>query len=329
MQNHECKICRGKTSTYIDGLFDERYGYPKKFSVLKCQNCGFMQTFPEMKESDLSDLYTNYYPRQNLDANKIKTAARFTPSFIWRARVWLKGQSNTCHFHILPSKKVLDVGCGDGTSLLEIQTLGAKAFGTEEDRNVAVVAKALKLNIFIGGLDDSNFRDNYFDFVTASQVIEHTPSPKSFLISLSRKVRNDGRVILSFPNPRSLNFKLFGRRWINWHIPFHQNFFSKKSFRILANDAGLEIVKWKTVTPNDWTILQAIALASKTKPGNAKAVWGVEGSLSKSSLSSIFLRFIKPIVLFFLMVPITFVNRFTDFIGAGDSIIVTLKKEIF
>ena len=62
---------------------------------------------------------------------------------------WFNGTNNQGQFLAKKGDKLLDFGCGDGTSLLESQSKGVQAFGIETDINVKPIAKELNLNIFL------------------------------------------------------------------------------------------------------------------------------------------------------------------------------------
>ncbi len=61
-----CIACGSANQPYIDRIWDDRYGAPGIFSILKCTGCGQMVTSPPLTESDLPALYSRYYPRKNV-----------------------------------------------------------------------------------------------------------------------------------------------------------------------------------------------------------------------------------------------------------------------
>lgn len=321
-----CKICQGRLVGVCDHLYDERYGYPHFYEARRCHSCGLVQTLPPLANADLSDLYTNYYPRQQIDPAKIKTAgASFRPTVIWRAITWLAGRSNIGHYQTKVGEIVLDVACGDGLSLLEIKALGGQPFGTETDRNLRKVAKALGLNLFIGDLRDAPFSKKSFDLVTGSQIIEHVPDPLEFLLTIRKMLKPGGRVIIATPNFGGVYRQLFGRRWINWHIPYHQNLFDAKSLSYVCEAGGFVVIKKRTVTPNLWTLLQLVTLIQPSSPGNRHdAVWHSD---LRPSLKRFGLRTLFRLVSLVLIVPITLVNRWLDLFGYGDSLVYVLQQK--
>lgn len=320
-----CKICQSEVSLYKEDLFDDRYGYPGKFKIFICKNCGFGQLEPQLKDSELSDLYTNFYPRQNITAQSIKNSVRFKKGMLAAMSRWYNGTNGICYYYP-ESGKVLDIGCGNGVSLLEMQKKGIEAYGIEEDRNLEKPAKELGLNVEIGNIYDSKYPDNFFDYVTLNQVLEHIPEPERFLIAINKKLKSSGVVIASFPNFNSVYRKLCGKKWIHWHVPFHLNHFSKKSLEILANKSGFKIKKYRIVTPTTWSILQVENIIFKLKEGEIHEQWGVQKKETMSPVRK-FIRKILFACMLFLRLIFSIINKFFDYLKCGDGIVVFLEKK--
>lgn len=321
---NRCKICSGRLRLVCDGLYDERYGYPRYYKAMECGVCQLIQILPPLRDSDLSDLYTKYYPRQSIDPQKIKyLGTLFHPTQLWRVITWLAGRSNIGHYQTQTGETVLDVACGDGLSLLEIKTLGGRAFGTEADRNVGKVAKTLRLNLFIGDLRDAPWPLHSFDLITGNQIIEHVPDPVEFLTTIKKHLKSSGRVIIATPNFGGIGRRFFGRRWINWHIPYHQNLFNAVSLTFVSQKAGFTVTRRRTVTPNLWTFLQLGSVVRPTRPGDRQtAIWQVD---PPKSLGRILLKSAYLFVSWILLIPVTIWNRLVDWVGYGESLVYELR----
>jgi 2-polyprenyl-3-methyl-5-hydroxy-6-metoxy-1,4-benzoquinol methylase len=322
-----CKICKGKVELYQNGLFDDRYGYPGKFNVFVCNSCGFGQLEPQLKDSELSDLYTNYYPRQNITAQSIKDSARFKKGIFASIRRWFDGASGVCHYYPESKKRVLDVGCGNAVSLLEMRNRGVDAYGIEEDRNLEKPAKELGLKVEIGNIYNSKYPDNFFDYVALSQVLEHIPNPEKLLLAAKEKLKKNGVFIASFPNFNSIYRKICGKRWIHWHVPFHLNHFTKKSVEILARNAGFRIRRYKIITPTIWSILQVENMMFKLKEGESHEQWGASKKKESITGSKMIIRKILYTCMLFLRLAFSIVNKLFDYLKCGDGTIVFLEKK--
>jgi SAM-dependent methyltransferase len=206
--------------------------------------------------------------------------------------------------------------------------MGIEAFGIEADPNVKAVVDRYNLNVHIGSIHDCPFPDRQFDLITLNQVIEHVPDPLLLLQEVSRRLRHGGRVALSFPNVSSLQRRLAGRRWINWHVPYHQHHFNLHSFQQLALQAGFKIVTMRTITPNLWTLLQIRVSLSKSSEGQASLSWSSEPTLPQGRIS-FFRRCWNRLAWHLRGLPnlvLTAWNRSTDMLRLGDSILVVIQQ---
>jgi len=307
---------------YLYGLFDDRYGAPGRYSIYHCGKCGFGETHPRLKESEIGKFYAKYYPLSKTTSATIRDSAKIPNRFY----SWLCGTDNAAHYYISPKSKVLDIGSGSGRSLLEIEKLEGEAYGVEPDPNAQKIAEKLGLNVYQGLITDNVFPGEMFDYITASQVIEHDPDPETFMKAVYKRLKDRGRAIFSFPNTESLSQKIFKEKWIHWHVPYHCNFFTKKSFILLADSVGFKIKKMITVTPNDWTVIQLLMLPQNTKEGKMGSAWSMINE-SKVKPRSIIFKVLKNIIIFIALMPITITNRLIDIFGWGESLLVIMEKE--
>lgn len=322
-----CPVCGDSCFLLGPEIFDDRYGEPNGYHLARCEKCDHLATAPRLRESELPSLYGNYYPRKDIrPEDVVNEAAKVNWRYAGLLR-WLSGTDNQGQYIVHPGETMLDVGCGSGTSLLEAKELGATAFGIEADPNVKPIASSLGLNIHFGSLGDRPFPDQAFDLIVMNQVIEHLPDPDEALCGLSERLTRNGRIVLVFPNINSLSRRVFGLRWINWHIPYHLHHFDRKHFERMARRCGLRVVRSRTITPNLWTVLQLRAVRQQSKRGQPSSIWKVtacpENELAYEGksrrLRNVFRLSILPIIATF--------NRIIDLTGMGDSLLVELRAE--
>jgi hypothetical protein len=97
-------------------------------------------------------------------------------------------------------------------------------------------------------------------------VLEHALDPKEMLGHISRVLVSGGEVWISLPNRRSWLRSLFGRHWVNWHLPFHIVHFDAATLRRALSETGFTVVEERQVTPALWVALSAIAAAFPRTP---------------------------------------------------------------
>src|SRR3546814_7156981 len=70
--------------------------------------------------------------------------------------------------------------------------------------------------------------------------------------------------------------KLFGRRWIHWHAPYHLNYFTRHSMKRLAAKVGFDVELVRVVTNSAWIEYQWAHLVTFPRQGHASPFWGSE-----------------------------------------------------
>jgi 2-polyprenyl-3-methyl-5-hydroxy-6-metoxy-1,4-benzoquinol methylase len=338
--SNACTICGSNERICESGLFDDRFGYPGSFDVWSCPKCRLLSVRPQLKQEDLARLYTEFYPRKDMNVPEAKrvreTIMSAQPSGF---SDWFRGKHDA-HRFIPPSlpkdSKVLDVGCGEGKGLFEIERRGYLAYGVDPDQNITKIRDALALNIEIGTIEDYRGPDGGFDCIVASQLVEHVIDADLFLHQCRRLLRDKGILILSTPNSRSIWRKIFGRRWIHWHIPYHQRILSPKPMRILLEKDGFKTERFLMSTPTQWSFHQLLSLRYKPVMGQKSRYWSKRTGSSADSTalkkpvnkrdrdtSMIYAKRCLHAILSFCF---SVMNRTADCIGIGDCMIVIAKK---
>lgn len=325
-----CVVCGSRMSPFIERIWDDRYGCPGEFAIVKCSACGQMMTVPPLAEAELPGLYSTYYPRRSIDFAALEAEATLVLRPLARLRRWLNGTDNQGHYLARPGQEVLDIGCGSCLSLLEMRHLGVDAYGVEADPNVASIAEKYGLNVHIGSIHDDPFPRRFFNLITLNQVIEHVPDPGALLRVVRERLLPDGRVVLAFPNGGSLARRLSGLRWINWHVPYHQHHFNRRSFARLAGREGYVVESMRTITPNLWTMLQITMMRGTPREGVMSSVWTAASADGPTARPGLLRRMRGKggrTVLWLARVLSMAVNRVVDAVGAGDSLLVVLSRD--
>lgn len=324
-----CISCGAGLETVIDHIWDDRYGCPGVFAIKRCVVCGQMATIPRLKEEDLPALYSQYYPRRNIDFSALEKEVASVLAPRAGLNRWLSGTDNQGHYLAKPSQKVLDIGSGSCLALLELRAMGVEAWGVEADPNVRAIADRYNLRVHIGSIHDKPFETEKFDLIVLNQVIEHVPDPRALLRIVKERLSPGGRIVLSFPNVASWQRKLSGRRWINWHVPYHQHHFTLQSFTILAKREGLSVIKARTITPNLWTLLQIKAMSENPSEGQASCSWGsIESGSEKGGLINRIGKALGRRMGSMASVFLVVVNRLVDAVGGGDSLLIELSNPV-
>ncbi len=316
------ELCHCEGSTKISLSYDDRYGYPGKFSLMCCRECSHTFLEHDFTPEQLTDLYSNYYPRSNFDLDAYQPYREETGF-----SAWLDGSKISAFRWVPESVRVLDVGCGFGESLGYHTARGCEVYGVEADENIRRVADKFGYHVHVGLFDPDIYEENFFDYVTMEQVLEHVTDPTGILRGVACILKSGGTAVVSFPNARGWGEKVFGRKWINWHTPYHLQFYSRKLLKILTNKAGLEIVDDRTITPSVWLYFQWLYLLTYPKPGEPSPFWA-GSACGKQVESSFFQRLIMKLLSMLHRAKFNyFITRAFDSVGLGDKRIVFLRKQ--
>ena len=98
------------------------------------------------------------------------------------------------------NSKILDVGCGDAEMLEHIYRVKIPAYAVGIDFREGLINHDA-INILRGDAENLPFKDQSFDCVTTTAVIEHLPDPVNALTEFKRVLRRDGILIITTPNP--------------------------------------------------------------------------------------------------------------------------------
>lgn len=173
----------------------------------------------------------------------------------------------------LEGKKILDLGAGPGSFLIECARRGYDAVGLEiaEHKIKYAHGKALEAGVQIdvrqGRAEQLPFQDDSFDFINASELVEHAEEPDAVLAEIHRILKTGGQAYVSVHNRfgfRDAHFKMYGLNWMpRWlgeryllllkkHKEYHplsgrqriseMNYYTFGRFRELARGKGFNVV---------------------------------------------------------------------------------------
>jgi SAM-dependent methyltransferase len=264
--NESCGICGQRCRLRLDGLTDDRFGAPGTYAIFQCTNCGLEQTWPRPPEAELKGLYERFYNAGvKPDSAYGGLRERFLASRLYR--LWLKWDGDMSFHGRRGAGRLLDVGCNEGRGLSLYAANGFEVEGLE--LNEAAAARARRRGFQVHTEPLAQFRPAVpFNVVVLANVLEHAWDPVMMLDSVRRLLRPGGEVWISCPNAASLWRRVFGRAWINWHVPFHLWHFSSNTLQELLGRANFSIISIKTFTPALW-VTQSICLKA-SGPGGGR-----------------------------------------------------------
>ena len=317
----KCCICNSDNVFIKYNLYDDRYGHSGEYEIAKCSECKHAFTINELNDRQLSELYTKYYPRSLLNPDNLTFHKETDNNF----KNWLRGEKSKAYRWVPKNVRILDIGCGFGETLGYHQQRGCDVYGVDLDENASVLKN--KFRIKIGVFNSDDYEEEYFDYITMDQVLEHIQNPVHFLSNVMKALKPGGFIVIATPNVEGWGRHAFRKQWIHWHIPYHCQFFTKVSLRMLASKCNLKIIKQATITDSIWLHLQWMHLLNYPKITEPSAFWAQhllmdksEGKQKKRNIKD------KLVGMLWRRKCNDFITRILDFLGVGDNILCILKK---
>lgn len=148
---------------------------------------------------------------------------------------------------------LLDVGSHSGKFTYEISKAlpKTKIYGIDISKDAIEYASIKYKNVSfkVAEAESLPFKNNFFDFVTCLEVIEHIQNPKLVITEIRRVLKKGGDVLFLVPSENTL-FKLIWYFWIKlgpgkvWNHT-HINQFSNYSLDNLLKKNGFKVNKRK------------------------------------------------------------------------------------
>ncbi len=132
---------------------------------------------------------------------------------------------------------------------------GWDAEGVEISAASVKHVESLGFKVFCGELTEAKFPDNYFDVVTASEVLEHVPDPLTIVAEIARVLRPGGLLWMTTPHGRGLGARNLGLRWKPVAPPDHLQLFSVRGVKRMLYAAGFRRVHVTTHGANPFEIV--------------------------------------------------------------------------
>jgi len=132
--------------------------------------------------------------------------------------------------------KILDVGCGGGYFLAQLGNIWQK-WGVDADLKMVKKTKSRGIaNVEAGKMEAMPFGDNFFDAVTALDVLEHVKDDRKGVLEMHRVTKPGGILILNVP----------AYQWLwSYHDESAQHVrrYTKRELEKLLNRSGWKVAR--------------------------------------------------------------------------------------
>jgi methyltransferase family protein len=286
-----CVMCGSTAAKTLGRRLDRHQGVrPVKLAgtlatVQRCRGCGLIFSNPMPVPKDLRthyDVPVGDYWREQSDTAQ---PDRYFSGQIARFRDLWSGNGKS-------APVALDIGAGMGKAMVSMAHSGFETHGIEPSpsfHEFAVTHTGLPPDrIRLAGVEDADFADGSFDFVTFGAVLEHLPQPAEALKKALSWTHPCGLVHVEVPSSDWLMARLVDAAYrvqgldytchlSPMHAPYHLYEFTIGSFEAFAAQAECEVAFCHfyvgvTYAPR-WLDPLLKRVMSKTKTGMQLEVW--------------------------------------------------------
>ena len=216
------------------------------YMVVQCENCGLYFVSPKLKltKGEWEQLYNSDYFIANTGWLEKKRKSD------------LKKRLDKLKSYITVEQVInfLDIGCGQGYSLIESLSRGWKTTGIDIHDNRIAAARVNGINFYWGNLSEAGLKLRSYDIIYVDSVLEHIPDPMAYLKIIKELLKPGGVVYIGVPNEdsflndiRMVSFRLSGKRERSAKIkpfenPYHIIGFNKASLKYMIVKSGLNLI---------------------------------------------------------------------------------------
>jgi 2-polyprenyl-3-methyl-5-hydroxy-6-metoxy-1,4-benzoquinol methylase len=311
-----CPVCGGLKAR---ALFSINTPF-SEFRIVRCELCELARTCPLPSDEVLHVHDINSY--YGGDVHKFNPYIQEIRNIIMRVRA-------KYYLSFIPDSvqtpKILDVGCAEGRLLSAFLGYGCRCWGIEHPSYPSQRFLNSDQIVYLqGDLQAADLPEEAFDLIFLWHALEHMDEPHLIITRLYQLLAPKGAIIVAVPNFSSMEARRFKRFWFHLDIPWHKYHFNERSLGYLLAKSHLRIMKMSTLCfeQGPYGLLQSI-LNAFGWPHN-EFYEALKGSLNYRRSIYLMIQFF---MVFFLLIPVFFVNLFTSNKARGPVLKLIIKKE--
>jgi len=202
------------------------------YGLARCADCGFVFVDPMPTPEELAEIYggeaatasETHYPKARSRYRRAMVKGVRFARYAWR-------------------RDAIDIGCGGGFVVEALRRAGARAVGLDiSPQSLAYARRRFPRNeFFCETLETFAGRGRQFDFIHASEVLEHVPDVNAFAAALARIARPGARVFITTPD---IGHRRVPPDPVSWSVvapPYHVQYFNRANIGVLFGRHGFRV----------------------------------------------------------------------------------------
>jgi len=246
-----CRVCGNERGNRAFQAREMMFGFRDAFEYTECAVCGCLQI------SEVPFELSKYYPAGYYSYGKVKEPGRIRRHAIRQRFLDATGERHTWLGRLLArrygtppladwarqlrlrsSDAVLDIGCGSGALLVEMNASGFTNLTgldpfIEHDLEYRCGVRVLKRGLY-------DYKSTC-DSAMMHHTFEHLVDPMGTMEQLSGIVAPGGSVLIRMPVAGTHAWRTYGADWYQLDAPRHLFVHTEESLAIIARRAGFEI----------------------------------------------------------------------------------------
>lgn len=206
------------------------------FNIMVCKTCtnAWTTPIPRLRDYSKEDFHRNTLRERSQDnlKNLNDLPVQWRNSIIMQTKLLTR--------HLRPTAKILEIGCGEGLLLSELNKLGFNVQGIEPSKSGSDRAREKGLNVITGCFSEFKIRQ-HFDAVILSHVLEHLHRPLDMLEKVAELIPQ-GYLLLVQSHYRGLIAQMYNSNWYAWSAQEHYWHFTPKGLFRLCQQLGYHFV---------------------------------------------------------------------------------------
>lgn len=200
---------------------------------MRCLSCKLLITAPVPAINALSKYYkSEEYISHSESKGLVSSVYRSVQRYTLSSKFKLVKRETHC-------KSLLDYGAGKGDFMKFCQDNSMEVCGYEPDSDARKLASDKNGLTLVS--NPAQLTRETFDAITLWHVLEHIPNPNEIVSDLSRRLTDNGKIIIALPNHSSFDAQYYKKHWAAYDVPRHLSHFEPKAFKFFAENIGLEV----------------------------------------------------------------------------------------
>lgn len=196
--------------------------------VAECKACGVIHQDLQYSEDEYYDFYKKDYHE---GFQKNRGTMTYDERYEHDVKV-AEARLVAYKYYIHPPQVGLDIGSSNSAFVNTANKQGYNCMGLEPGENIGDDTVTIR-----GTLDSAELQDNYYDFVTMHDSIEHMIDVNSALAKVFKSLKSNGRLLLDLPD----YFNKSGQH--HWKPIEHLWFFTENQFINIIKSHGFAFDK--------------------------------------------------------------------------------------